>query len=170
MTGRPADAAAAVYYQSIAATAVGRLLGRVMNCLPLRVGRIRLSHVLMAPVVTPLAVLVYLVHKLTGRRFDVTATDVRELPMIGSEPVRTLPLTHVAAADVRVRGGQAFFNAGDVVLSATGEETPFILNGVSRPDRVCESLNAAASAATLSAHTRDVVTSRSRAEAQARSA
>ena len=135
--------AAAEFYPSIAATGFGRLLGRAMNVLPIPVGRVRLSHVVMAPVVIPFAVAAYVVQKVTGSYYRLTADAVEEWPMIGRQPKETVRLSQIDTAEVTVHGGQAFFHAGDVVVRGGGE-TLLTLRGVVRPERVAAAIRDAA--------------------------
>lgn len=146
MTARTAPSAAE-FYPSLAATAFGRVLGAAMECLPLSFGRVKLSYLLFGPIVVPLAVAAYAMQKIFGERYAVTDRSVERWPVIGGKRREAVPLAQVGGADVRVRTGQSFYDAGDVVLRYADGRELATLAGLQRPRRVCETIVEAADAA-----------------------
>ena len=130
------DAIAETVYPSVASLAIGRVCGRLLNLLPLRIGRIRLTHLLFGALLMPVAPLLYVAVKLVGRCYPLTQSAVEAWPMLGSKRLARVPLADIAAAQVRVRGGQAFYRAGDVLLQDAAGQTLLTLEGVPQPERV----------------------------------
>ena len=139
MTARTSPAAAE-FFPSIAAGAFGRVLGALMECVPLRLGRVKLSYLLFGPVVAGLSIPAYALQKLLGKRYVLTGDAIQQWPMIGSDAKAAVRLQDVADATVRVRTGQAFFDAGDVVLTGKAGDELLVLEGMSRPNRVRSSI------------------------------
>ena len=130
------EALAETVYPSIAALGVGRLCGRLLNLLPLRIGRIRLTHVIFGALLAPVAPVLYGVHKVIGRYYRLTQAAVESCPMIGTAGVDRIELERIAAVEVRTRRGQRFYRAGDVHLLGADGQTLLNLAGVPQPERV----------------------------------
>jgi len=122
-------------FPSIAAVGPGRLLGGLMNCIPVSIGSVKLSYLLFGLPLAPLGVIGYLQLKLTGQRYTVTNRSVSIRSALTGQVGKQVALKDVAAVDVEVLGGQEFFRAGDVVLrNASGDEI-LRCSGVPQPER-----------------------------------
>jgi len=123
-------------YPSIAATSVGRLVGTICDAIPLRIGGVKLSTLLFALPLAPIAVLPYIWLKLFGQRYIVTNRAVRVVSTLGVRLYREIPLGEIDNAAVDVKAGQAFYHAGDLVLLKASGEAIATLEGVARPYRL----------------------------------
>lgn len=122
-------------YPSLAASGLGQALGRLMNCIPASINGIRLSQVIFAPVVAPLALIGYLKFKVADPVYVLTNRAVKTRAPLGPRLYADVPLTDIADIAVRVRPGQEFYQAGDLELYNNRDELLLTLPGVPRPDR-----------------------------------
>jgi hypothetical protein len=123
-------------YPSIAATSLGRLIGVICDAIPLRIGGIKLSALLFALPLAPVALLPYAWLKLLGQRYVVTNRAVRVVSAIGVRLFREIPLGEIDNIAVDVLAGQAFYHAGDLVLLKGNGDPIARLDGVARPYRL----------------------------------
>jgi hypothetical protein len=122
-------------FPSIAAVAPGRILGGLMNCLPVGTGIVKLSYLIFGLPLAPLGVIGYLQLKVTGQRYTVTNRSVSVRGAMTGAVVKQVALKDVASVDVDVLGGQEFFRAGDVVLRNAGGDEILRCAGVPQPER-----------------------------------
>ena len=108
----------------------------LLNLLPLRLGRIRLTHVLFGAVLAPVAPLLYIGQKVLGRYYALTQSAVEAYPMIGTARAGRVALADITAIRIDVRRGQRFYRAGDVILSTAVDDNALRLEGVPQPERV----------------------------------
>jgi hypothetical protein len=124
-----------VVYQTVAASAIGRLIGSVMDSIPARIGGVKLSHLLFGLPLAPFGLVGYFVLKLTGRKFILTNRSISiATPLLG-RTLKQIPLKDVAEVAIDVRSGQEFHHSGDLVLMNAKGDDLARLEGVSRPDR-----------------------------------
>jgi hypothetical protein len=110
-------------YPSIAATAPGRLLGRLYDSIPLKLGGIKLSHLLFTLPTAPLAVALYALLKLFGRQYVLTNRSVQLRLALSGRRTAQFALAEIAEIEIEQLPGQAFYYAADLVLlRADGEE------------------------------------------------
>lgn len=121
---------------SVAASPIGRFIGRLMDSIPLKIGGIQLSHVLFAPIAIPLGLTGYFLYKLFGDRYEVTNRSVRVRRLIGGALQKQVALTDFTDVTIEQLPGQAFHMAGDLHLVNAKGETVLTLPGVVRPDRL----------------------------------
>lgn len=131
-----ADSELESVYPSIAATTLGRLIGVICDSIPLRIGGVKLSALLFALPLAPLALLPYFFMKLFGQRYIVTNRSVRIASTLGVRMFREIPLGEIDNIAVDVQSGQAFYHAGDLVLLKPSGDAIATLEGVSRPFRL----------------------------------
>jgi hypothetical protein len=122
-------------YPSLAASGLGQVLGRLMNCIPLTVNGVRLSQLIFAPVVAPLALIGYLKFKVMDPIYILTNRAVKTRAPLGSRLYAQVSLNDIADIAVRVRPGQEFYQAGDLELYNNRDELLLALPGVPRPER-----------------------------------
>jgi hypothetical protein len=122
-------------YPSLAASGFGRLLGRMCDSIPVRIGGVKLSNVLFGPIAALFALPGYLAFKAFGDRYIVTNQAVEVRQILGGRLAKRVALSDIASVVSDVQNGQQFYHAGDLhVLGAKGEPL-LILRGVPRPER-----------------------------------
>lgn len=122
-------------YPSIAASAIGRLIGSVCDSIPLKIAGIKLSCLVFGPLMAPFALFGYSLFKIAGRRYVVTNRSVRVLASLGDAVQAEVPLRDIDSIAVNVRSGQSFYHAGDLVLLKANGDELLTLPGVPRPGR-----------------------------------
>lgn len=123
-------------YPSIAASAIGRALGSLCDSIPLRIGGVKLSHLLFAPIAIPFALIGYFQFKIVGEKYEVTNRSVRIRSFLGGRLVKQVALTDFDDVQVVVSPGQEFYHAGDLQLVNSKGDVVLTLTGVPRPDRL----------------------------------
>src|SRR5262245_34945197 len=122
-------------FPSIAASGLGRFLGQLMDSIPLSINGIRLSQVLFAPVVAPLALIGYLKFKVTDPVYIVTNRSVQMRKALSRNLIQTVPLSDIDNIAIRVLPGQQFYQAGDLQLLNARGDVLMTLAGIPRPER-----------------------------------
>jgi hypothetical protein len=123
-----------VVYPSIACTAYGRLIGQLLDCLPLKVCGIKLSHLLFGLPSALLAAPEYFRLKAMGNVYALTNRSVQIRTSRGNRLVREVPLSEIAQVVSRQLDGQQFFPAGELDLINKAGDTLMTLSGVPRVD------------------------------------
>jgi hypothetical protein len=124
-----------VVYQTVAAAAIGRLIGSIMDSIPIRVGGVKLSNLIFGLPLAPFGLVGYLLLKVVGRKFILTNRSIGiATPLVG-RVLKQVPLKDVAEVEIDVRSGQEFHHSGDLVLLNAKGDLLARLEGVSRPDR-----------------------------------
>lgn len=121
-------------YPSLAATGLGKLFGRLMDSIPLRINGIKLSMLLFGPILAGPALLLYLMQKANGDRYVVTNRSVQKWKMIGQSLLGQVALGDVDRIRIDEQSGQAFYHAGDLALLGRDGSVLLLLEGVPRPD------------------------------------
>ena len=121
-------------YPSIAAWGAGRIIGVLSDLIPLKLGSVKLSHLLIAPLLAPVAALLYFVQKVIGARYLLTNRSIQSWAAIGERMNGQVPLTEIERIDVERHAGQAFFHAGDLLIRNAAGDVLLRLEGVVRPD------------------------------------
>ena len=122
-------------YPSVAAGGIGRLIGILCDSIPVRLGGIKVSTLLFALPLAPLAVLGYFGLKVFGRRYILTNRSVRIQRALSSRLFRQVGLAEIDNIAVDVLPGQGFYHAGDLILLKSNGDQITTLSGVSRPER-----------------------------------
>lgn len=122
-------------FPSIAAVAPGRMLGSLLESVPLKIGGVKLSYILFGLPLAPLGLIGYLQLKVTGQRYLVTNRSVSVRSALTGQTVKQVALKDIADVAVDVLGGQAFYRAGDVVLRNAGGDEILRCSGVPQPER-----------------------------------
>lgn len=127
---------AAVTYPSISAGWLGQLFGSLYELIPVRIGSIKLSHLIFPLPLAPLTTLIYLGQKALGETYEITNHSVRRWQMaLGtrSRMLAEIPLGQIAEVAVEQAPGQVFFKAADLYLLAADGSTLGTLKGVVHP-------------------------------------
>ena len=127
-------------YPSIAATGLGEALNRLYECIPIRIGGIKLSHVF-ALLTAPLGMLIYLLMKVGGSRYIVTNRAVKRVASLGYKLHEAVPLAQIAQVTIDPDSRQAFFKTGDIRLSNAAGDTLLLLRGIPHPERFQQVIN-----------------------------
>jgi uncharacterized membrane protein YdbT with pleckstrin-like domain len=128
-------------YPSLAATGLGRGIGRMCDGVPLKTHDVPWWRLIIAlplwPIVVPIALTVtlvlYVVTKLTGQRFVLTNRNLQVRQMIGVRLNSQAPLADIKSVEIRESPGQAFYKAADLVVQGADGKTLIRLEGVQRP-------------------------------------
>jgi hypothetical protein len=121
-------------YPSIACTAIGDLLNRLYECMPVRIWGIKLSNVFALPT-APIAVLAYLGLKVFGSRYTVTNRSVDRVSALGVSKLESVPLGNIAEVSIDPDSRQAFYRTGDVRLTNASGDTLLLMRGIPYPER-----------------------------------
>jgi hypothetical protein len=147
-------------YPSIAAAGLGQFLGRLMNCIPGSVNGIRLSQVIFAPLVAPLALAGYAKFKISGPVYLLTNRSVQVRSALGRNLVQTVALADIDNIAIRVSPGQEFYKAGDLQLLNASGDVLLTLGGIPHPERFRQIILDAREARVRSDRSLDVIRSR----------
>ena len=118
-------------YPSIAAGGVGQLLGRLYECLPLKIFGFgpSLSH-LFALLTSPLGVLLYALQKLFGHRYELTNRAVKIWASRSDRLISSIGLSDFDHIELHQLSGQVFYKASDIRFVGAAGETLLKLSGV----------------------------------------
>lgn len=116
-------------YQSVGATAIGRLIGQLMECVPARIFGFKVSHLLFGLPLAPLGLLLFLLNRL-GSRYVLTNRSVQIWSTMGSVRTASADLSEVDSVELDELPGQSFFRAADIRLVAANGKTVLRLAGV----------------------------------------
>jgi hypothetical protein len=132
----PVEQTIRVWYASIGSVGLGRLIGRLMESIPIRIGVAKLSYFVFGPILAPLGAVLYLGLKLFGERFRLTTHSVRRESALTGDAIASIPLETVDVIERRDRPGYRFYSAADLVLRSFDGRATLKLKGVPRPDLV----------------------------------
>ncbi|MBI3865848.1 MAG: hypothetical protein HY290_28575 [Planctomycetia bacterium] len=121
-------------YPSIAATGIGKSLGRLYDWFPQKVFGIKLSHLLFPLPTAIIAVQVFFHLKLFGEVYALTNRTMQIRKSIGNRLLREVSLTDVDQIVIRQEPGQEFYPAADIYLLNKAGQTLMSLPGVLRAD------------------------------------
>ena len=121
-------------YPSIAATTIGRLLGQLYGCLPIKIFGIKLSHLLFPLPTAIIGVQVFFHLKLFGEVYVLTNRTVQLRKSLGNRLLREVQLSDIDQVVVRQEPGQEFYPAADIYLLDKAGKTLMSLPGVPRAD------------------------------------
>jgi hypothetical protein len=128
-------------YPSLAATNTGQLVGRLCDGIQLKThdvswGRLLIAipfWLLVVPFAATVALALYAVTKVLGKRYVLTNRSVYVRQMIGVRTFAQAALADVAEIIIQELPGQSFYKAADIVLKGTDGKTRLRLDGVLRP-------------------------------------
>ncbi len=117
-------------YPSVSATAIGRMLGQLYDLIPIRIFGPKLSTLLFALPMAPIAAMLYLVTKVTGNRYVLTNRSVQIWASLGAQKIGSVDLSQIDDVELVELPGQAFYRAADLRLKAANGQTLLRLSGV----------------------------------------
>lgn len=130
----PEERPVATVYPSIASLAAGRVLGAIYESLPVRLGRVKLSHLLFPLPTSPIALGLYAWQKATGLRYELTTQRLQIIHGLSGRRGAETPLDEIGRIDVVSSFGQRFYKAGDLVIHDHVGTVRLRLPGVVRPE------------------------------------
>lgn len=116
-------------YPSVGATSIGRLIGQLMECVPVKILGFKVSHLIFGLPLAPLGLLLFGLNRL-GSRYVLTNRSVQIWSTMGSVRTASVDLSEVATVDLDELPGQSFFRAADIRLVASNGKTLLRLAGV----------------------------------------
>jgi len=136
-------------YPSIAETAAGDFIHRVLDSIPTKVWGMKVSNLLFGLPLAPLAAGVYLWMKAFGSKYVLTNRVVKRVAAVGVREHESVPLSQITLAAVDPDSRRSFYQTGDVRLIGAGGSSLLLLRGVPRPDRFCQVIQEACDAKRL---------------------
>jgi len=130
----PEERPVATVYPSIASLAAGRVLGSLYESVPVRIGRVKLSHLLFPLPTSPIALGLYAWQKATGLRYELTTQRLRIVHGLSGRRGAETPLDEIGRIDIVSSFGQRFYKAGDLVIHDHVGTVRLRLPGVVRPE------------------------------------
>ena len=127
------DTTITTFWPSVAANPLGRIIGSICNCIPIKINGIAISAILFALPLAPLAALIYLLMKVFGTRYVLTRKSLSSWSSTGQQLYKSIPLTDIDDIRINEQGGQAFYRAADLEIMATDGAILMKLGGLSHP-------------------------------------
>lgn len=127
-------------YPSIGSTAIGGLLGSIYESIPVRIWGVKLSHLLFVLPTAPLAIIGYVLTKLTGERYVLTNRSIQRWASIGQRQLQSVDLKDIVEVAIETNPGMAFYKCGNLHLQDAKGNTMMLLKGVNRPEVFRETL------------------------------
>ncbi len=124
-------------YPSISSKGIGRFIGQICDSIPIRILGVKLSCILFALPLSPLALLGYAITKAAGLQFEITNRSVKVWQMsLGAKSrlVAAVPLGEISDVAIEVLPGQDFYHSGDLYLLKEDGTSQLTLEGVVRPE------------------------------------
>ncbi|MFM7866011.1 MAG: PH domain-containing protein [Planctomycetaceae bacterium] len=123
-------------FPSVAASSAGRLIGRLMCSIPVRIFGIPVSYLLFGPLVAPLGALLFFA-RLLGSRYILTNRSMQIWSSLGSQRTSSVDLSEVESVVIDELPGQNFYRAADIRLKSAGGQTLLRLSGVADAAAFC---------------------------------
>ncbi|MDB4786873.1 MAG: hypothetical protein P8M30_13050 [Planctomycetaceae bacterium] len=120
-------------WPSVGSTGIGRGIGLLCDCIPLRINGISVSAAIFALPLAPLAALIYLLLKAGGKKYTLTRKSIQCWSSIGQQLIKSVPLSEISEIRVEQQSGQAFYKAADIVLLGADGGIRMRVPGVTSP-------------------------------------
>jgi len=117
-------------FPSVGASAIGRLVGMLMDSIPISIFGVKLSYIIFGLPLAPLGMLLFLLNRPFGDRYILTNRSVQIWSSMGMQRTSTVDLNDIADVELDQLPGQAFFRASDIRLKAANGQTIMRLSGV----------------------------------------
>jgi Bacterial PH domain len=121
-------------HPSIAGTAYGRLLGQVLDSIPIKIGGVKLSHLLFGLPAALLALPMFFILKAVGEVYSLTNRSVQIRTCLSNRPVREILFAEISDVVIRQLPGQQFYPAAEIDLMNKAGDTLMTLSGIPRAD------------------------------------
>ncbi len=116
-------------FPSVGATAPGRLIGQLLDSIPVHILGIKVSYIVFGLPLAPVGLLLFLLNRL-GSRYILTNRSVQIWSTMGSQRTSTVDLNEIASVELEELPGQSFFRAADIRIKAASGQTIMRLSGV----------------------------------------
>ena len=120
-------------FPSVGAWGIGRLIGQLMDSIPIRILGVKLSYLLFGLPLAPLGMLLFLLNRPFGSRYILTNRTVQIWSAMGTQRTSAVDLGEIADVVLDQLPGQAFFRCSDIRLKAADGKTILRLAGVADP-------------------------------------
>ena len=120
-------------FPSVGAGGVGRLIGQLMDSIPIPIFGVKLSYLVFGLLLAPVGALLFLLNKPLGTRYILTNRSVQTWSMLGTQRTNSVPLSDIADVELDQLPGQAFFRCSDIRLKSANGQTILRLSGVADP-------------------------------------
>ena len=147
-------------WPSIAATALGRMIGSLCGCIPLKINGIPISALIFGLPVAPLAALLYLGGKVAGEKYKLTRNSIQKWAASGEKMLKSVPLTDIAEIRVTQRSGQNFHKAADIILIGADGGILLKMEGMAYPESVRHNIDETRDAALQTASSLETIKKR----------
>ncbi len=127
-------------HPSIAAGMLGQALGRLYDCIPVRICGLTISHLLFVLPTAPVAVGLYFLQRVVGEYFVLTNRSVQIWAVRSGRRVSRVELSQVEKVEVAQALGQKFFKAGDILLRSSSGEIIERLRGIPDAPSFCNAI------------------------------
>ena len=117
-------------YPSLAGTSLGRMIGGICDSIPTKVWGIKISYLLFALPVAPLAAALYLVQKVLGEKYVLMSRTIRRCNSFGVQELQRISLSDIGDITVSQQDGQEFYRASDLHVIDGQGNIVMKLNGV----------------------------------------
>jgi hypothetical protein len=121
-------------YPSICSAGMGRLIGTLMNSIPVGIGPVKLSYLIFGPLLAGPALAGYFIVKIMGEKFVLTNRSISRWAFLGNRLLQKVELERVGAVSIDQLPGQEFYKAADIVLTSTDGNELLRLPGVPRAE------------------------------------
>ncbi len=130
-------------YPSISAGAAGRLLGRLYESVPVKIFGIKVSYILFCLPTAPLALMLYVLTKLSGSKYVLTTDSVEIWSVLGKVLHDKTGLTDFTDIVPVQYPGQVFYHASDLEFRNAAGDTLLTLPGVPHAEVFAETITKA---------------------------
>ena len=120
-------------FPSVGAWGIGRLIGQLMDSIPIRILGVKLSYLVFGLPLAPLGMLLFLLNRPFGSRYILTNRTVQVWSVMGTQRTNSVDLGEIADVVLDPLPGQAFFRCSDICLKAANGKTVLRLAGVADP-------------------------------------
>ncbi len=120
-------------FPSVGAWGIGRIIGQLMESIPIRILGVKLSYILFGLPLAPIGMLLFLMNRPFGSRYVLTNRTVQIWSVMGTQRTSSAELGAIAAVALDELPGQAFFRCSDIRLKAADGKTILLLAGVADP-------------------------------------
>jgi len=127
-------------YPSLAATGLGRAVGRMCDGVLITHGvswpRLLITlplWLIVVPIALTVTLILYFITKISGQRFVLTNRSLQVRQMIGVRLNGQASLADIKNVEIEELPGQAFYKAADLLIQGADGKTILRLEGVQRP-------------------------------------
>ena len=103
-------------WPSIAAMGLGKILGQILEMIPVRICGLKLSNLIFGLPLAGPAVALYFAQKIIGERFTITNKSVQRWSGLGGRMMQRIELADIISMQVAQQPGQEFYHASDLLI------------------------------------------------------